>query len=192
MKQEICDVLKACYEKGWISTRDGNASYKRAYETDMLITPSGAVKYMLHPDNILIVPVEIKASSKASGEIKLHSKLQEHHKEQRAVLHVHPTHIVAAMYAGYSLQAISKEFPELYRYTKVGPTVPKLEPLTEALADKTCKRLGLDNSTGALKYDIVGQVNHGVTAVGKTLWEAFEHIERLEHICEIVLKSQVR
>ena len=34
--------------------------------------------------------------------------------------------IVAAIYAGCDLQAISAEFPEISRYTRVGPTVPAL------------------------------------------------------------------
>jgi len=36
-----------------------------------------------------------------------------------------------------------------------------------------------------------GQEGHGVMAVGRNPWDAFEHIERLEHICEIALKSGV-
>ena len=36
---------------------------------------------------------------------------------------------------------------------------------------------------------IVGQANHGVCAVGLNPWDAYEHIERLEHICEIALRS---
>jgi ribulose-5-phosphate 4-epimerase/fuculose-1-phosphate aldolase len=41
------------------------------------------------------------------------------------------------------------------------------------------------------EYDIVGQANHGVCAVAMDPWAAYEHIERLDHICEIVLKSGV-
>ena len=43
----------------------------------------------------------------------------------------------------------------------------------------------------SLEYDIVGQKDHGVCAVGNSPWDAFEHIERLEHICQIVLASGV-
>jgi L-fuculose-phosphate aldolase len=46
-----------------------------------------------------------------------------------------------------------------------------------------------EKGSNKIKYDIVGQANHGVCAVGANPWDAFEHIERLEHICEIVLKS---
>ncbi|MGE0646256.1 MAG: hypothetical protein AB7P24_21610 [Nitrospira sp.] len=45
---------------------------------------------------------------------------------------------------------------------------------------------------GILDFDIVGQANHGVCAVAMEPWAAYEHIERLDHVCEIVLKSGVR
>ena len=46
-----------------------------------------------------------------------------------------------------------------------------------------------NTGTNIVKYDIVGQAAHGVCAVGANPWDAYEHIERLEHICEIVLRS---
>jgi len=42
---------------------------------------------------------------------------------------------------------------------------------------------------GTLAFDIVGQADHGVCAVATDPWAAYEHIERLDHICEMVLKS---
>jgi ribulose-5-phosphate 4-epimerase/fuculose-1-phosphate aldolase len=38
---------------------------------------------------------------------------------------------------------------------------------------------------------LVGQANHGVCAVAIDPWAAYEHIERLDHICEIVMKNGV-
>ena len=49
--------------------------------------------------------------------------------------------------------------------------------------------MGLDDISGATKYDIVGIDGHGVVAIASTPWQAYEHIERLEHICKIVLVS---
>ena len=105
-------------------------------------------------------------------------------------MHVHATHIVAAIYAGFDLQVISAEFPEISRYTRVGPTVPALPALSRELADVTAECFGLGKD-GALAFDIVGQANHGVCAVATDPWATYEHIERLDHICEIVLKSGV-
>ena len=48
------------------------------------------------------------------------------------------------------------------------------------------KFLGKD---GKIAYDIVGQECHGVTAIAANPWDAFEHIERVEHICKIVLAA---
>ena len=48
-----------------------------------------------------------------------------------------------------------------------------------------------ESDSNKVIYDIVGQKNHGVCAIGANPWDAYEHIERLEHICEIVLKSGV-
>ena len=51
-------------------------------------------------------------------------------------------------------------------------------------------RTRLVDGEGAYFFDIVGQTGHGVTAIGPDPWSAFEHIERLEHICKIVLASR--
>ena len=83
-----------------------------------------------------------------------------------------------------------KPFPEVFRYTRVGPNVAVWDALSKELASDTSEKLGIEN--GIRKFDIVGQKNHGVTAVGKNPWEAFEHIERVEHICQIVLASGVQ
>jgi len=120
----------------------------------------------------------------------MHWNLQRDTRITRTVMHVHATHIVAAIYAGFDLQAISAEFPEILRYTRVGPAVPGLPALSRELADATAECFGLGKD-GTLAFDIVGQANHGVCAVAMDPWAAYEHIERLDHICEIVLKSGV-
>jgi L-fuculose-phosphate aldolase len=44
---------------------------------------------------------------------------------------------------------------------------------------------------GKIEFDIIGQSNHGVCVVAMDPWVAYEHIERLDYICEIALKSGV-
>ena len=89
---------------------------------------------------------------------------------------------------------MAAEFPEVSRYTRVGPTVPVLPVTSSELASATHKAFTQWETTGTniLKFDIVGQKNHGVCAVGPNPWDAYEHIERLEHICEIVLSSGIK
>jgi L-fuculose-phosphate aldolase len=93
------------------------------------------------------------------------------------------------MYAGIELSELVKEFPELGRYTRVAKNVPEVPPISQELADATIESLGLYKD-GAVDHHIVGIDRHGVVAVDTSPWRAFEHIERLEHICKIVLSSK--
>jgi L-fuculose-phosphate aldolase len=94
------------------------------------------------------------------------------------------------MYKGIDLQKLVDEFPELSRYTTVGPTVPMIPPITQELADACIENIGV-RGDGSLKYNIIGMDRHGAIAVDSSPWRAFEHIERLEHICKIVLQSNI-
>jgi len=192
MLTAIGDVMRECYARGWISTRDGNASVRRRGNSFFHITPSGVRKNKIEVEHLLKVKFsggELVYDGNPSGELHMHKLLQSHD-ITRAVIHAHPTHVVAAIRSGINLQEISKEFPELSRYTKVARTVPLLPVTSVELGECTANNLSLDRLTGKVKYDIVGQVAHGVCAVAHNPWDAFEHIERLNHICEIVLLSE--
>ena len=193
------DVMRRAYDKGWITTRDGNISLRMTGKDTLYITPSGWRKTILHPEHMIKIKItpagyELPKGSNPSGELDMHIKLQRHSRWTRAVVHLHPTNIIAAMYAGWDLQHIAEEFPEVSRYTKVGPSVPVLPVTSTVLAQATFEAMTDIKSTGTniVKYDIVGQAGHGVCAVGPNPWDAYEHIERLEHVCEIVLRSGIR
>lgn len=201
MLTAIGDVMRRTYERGWITTRDGNISMRKRGGKYLYITPSGWRKTIVHPEHIVRIEImkdpqtgtltpNVAAGQHPSGELWMHWNLQRDAKKTRTVVHVHATHIVAALYAGFDLQAISAEFPEISRYTRVGPTVPALPALSRELANMTAACFGIERD-GALAFDIVGQANHGVCAVAMDPWAAYEHIERLDHICEVVLKSGV-
>jgi L-fuculose-phosphate aldolase len=205
MLETICDTLVEAYRRNWITSRDGNVSIRHHDRDHFYITPSGVRKQTMQPDQfkkILIMPplygwkelpyTDISANLKPSGELPLHFGLQramgQHHDEVRVVVHLHPTYCIAAMHAGIDLSTVSAAFPELNRYTKVAPNVGDVAPISQELADRCHKNLQLDNA-GNIAYDIVGIKGHGVVAIDTSPWRAFEHIERLEHICQIVLAS---
>lgn len=191
----IGDVMRRCYEKGWITTRDGNASVRRSGSNCIYITPSGIRKNTIRVEDIIKMKIEggnelvIPEGSKPSGELHMHWLLQRGATSTRAVLHVHPTHVIAALHAGWDLQELCKPFAEIYRYTRVGPNVPEIPAVTERLGQATYLAMC---PTDNLEFDIVGQVGHGICAVAQDPWTAFEHVERLDHICEIVLKSGIK
>lgn len=196
MLTAVGDVMRRCYDKGWITTRDGNVSLRRRNSDILYITPSGWRKTIIHPEHIIRMKIDchgeltIPGGQNPSGEVEMHRLLQLENTVTRAVVHVHPTHIVAAMFAGWDLQELARLFPEVNRYTRVGPTVPTLPAVSSDLAVKTFDCM--TDPMGNRIFDIVGQAQHGVCAVASDPWSAYEHVERLDHICEIALKSGVR
>ena len=213
MLETCCDILVDAYKRNWITSRDGNISIRHHDRDHFYITPSGVRKQTLQPDQFKKIrlvdhvnPVppfltkswqeehytDISANLKPSGEIPLHFGLQkemgQHSNDVRVVVHVHPTYCIAAMHAGIDLSTISHAFPELNRYTRVAPNVGDVPPISQELADRGHENLQLDDY-GNIAYDIVGIKGHGVVAIDTSPWRAFEHIERLEHICQIVLAS---
>jgi L-fuculose-phosphate aldolase len=197
MLETISELFQEAYKRNWITARDGNASIRWHDRDHFYVTPSGIRKQTLQPEmfvkwdlknNKQIPYTDISNALKPSGEMHMHYGLQQKiDTEVRVVLHLHPTYTVAAMYAGIQLQDLAKEFPELSRYTSVAPNVPLIPPITEELAKECIRNIGYNPVTGKVKYNIVGMDRHGVVAVDTTPWRAFEHIERLEHICRIVL-----
>lgn len=203
MLTSIGDIMREAHKRGWITVRDGNISVRR--QEKFYITPSGGRKTIIHPEHILKAYIRSDGLrwrdtgiAKPSGELEMHYLLQttDDFAGCRAVVHLHPTHIIAAMHRGFNLQKLAEEFPEVSRYTRVGPVVPVLPVTSEILAKythayMTDEPLYEPSERPELAFDIVGQAGHGVCAVGKSPWDAFEHIERLEHICQIVLASGV-
>jgi L-fuculose-phosphate aldolase len=206
MLETICDTLVEAYKRNWITSRDGNVSIRHHDRNHFYITPSGVRKQTLQPDQFKKISIhgllwqeefysDISAKLTPSGEIPLHFGLQramgQHSNDVRVVMHLHPTYCVAAMHAGIELAELVKDFPELGRYTRVAPNVPDVPPISEELATKCHENLQLDDR-GNIAYDIVGIKGHGVVSIDTSPWRAMEHIERLEHICKIVLASGVK
>lgn len=217
MLETICETMVAAYNLNWITSRDGNVSIRHHDRDHFYITPSGIRKQTMQPELFKKIKIwrsinsgvgsavfnysweeleytDISKNLKPSGEIPLHFGLQkemgQHSNDVRVVMHFHPTYTVAAMHKGIELNKLVKDFPELGRYTKVAPNVPDVPPISQQLADETIARLGV-NRDGVIAHDIIGIKGHGVVAIDTSPWRTFEHIERLEHICKIVLASGV-
>jgi len=215
MLETCCDILVDAYKRNWITSRDGNISIRHHDRDHFYVTPSGVRKQNMQPEMFKKIAIErtinsgfgtgvfnyswhvieqtdLSGNLQPSGEMPLHFGLQkelgQHKDDVRVVVHVHPTYCIAAMHAGIDLSTISDQFPELNRYTKVAPNVGDVAPISQELGDACHRNLGLDRD-GNIAFDIVGIKGHGVVAVDVTPWRAYEHIERLEHICKIVLAS---
>ena len=200
MLETCSDLMRRAYNANFITARDGNISVAHYDRDHFWVTPSGIRKPDLQPNMWKKINKEtaeceiftdISSNLKASGELPLHWNLQKtlpDNIDTRVVVHLHPTYIVAALHRGLILNDLVNDFPELGRYTRVAPSTPDVPPTSVELGDACCENLQLDKK-GNLGFDIVGIKGHGCVAIDETPWRAYEHIERLEHICKIVLVS---
>jgi len=184
MLEAICKLLRDAYDKNWITSRDGNISWKPEGSDYFYITPSGVRKQETEPSqfkklSLRDLTVLDSNEFRPSGEVHLHHGLLKQTDQEHFVVHLHPTYTVAAMHKGVQLDQLARRFPELSRYTSIAPTVPVVPPISKDLAERCIDNL-------MTQHDIVGITAHGVVSRGNTLYDAYEHIERLEHICKIV------
>ena len=196
MIQDIISVLKDAYKRNWITPRDGNISYKTNGSSNFFITPSGLRKQDLKESDFIKLEINNHGwkqlnnfDFKPSGEIELHYELLKCVNKDICVVHLHPTNIIAMMYRGVDLSTLSSDFPELSRYTKIAKNTEIVPPLSKNLALQCKSNLLYNNNKNEFKNNIVGIPNHGIVSIGEDVYDALEHVERLEHICSIILLS---
>lgn len=210
MLDTMAEVMKEAYNRGWITTRDGNISLRRKTQDHLYITPTGVRKQNLTSEQIIKLHFPenryeedswrhmIRADDeyqqriiglKPSGELPFHYNLLVNiPTSNRVVLHLHPTYTIAAMYAGYDIREIANQFAELKGQTVVGGMVPDIEARTVSLAKGITQTFDL-KPDGSVNADIIGIHLHGVVAIDIDPIKCFGHVERLEHVCQIVLAA---
>ena len=81
------DVMREAYKRNWITTRDGNISLKRKNSNLLYITPSGVRKTIIHPEQIIKIPIkegilDLAEGINPSGELHMHWNIQKILQEQ--------------------------------------------------------------------------------------------------------------
>jgi ribulose-5-phosphate 4-epimerase/fuculose-1-phosphate aldolase len=185
------------HDNGYITARDGNACVRDG--ENFLVTASGVAKHELGVQTYVIVdrfgkvvesPVE---GNKPSIETMAHIDALTYTAYEASV-HVHSPNTVALfMLASDSASEsfpkyLNTKWPELFRYTKVAPTVPFLNPGSQKLHTAMIDSFVTGTANNMDMPDIVVMQRHGVLAVGKNLEHCREHIHRLEHVSTILLK----
>ena len=57
MLTAIGDVMRRVYERGWITTRDGNINMRKREGKYIYITPSGWRKTIVHPEHVVRIEI---------------------------------------------------------------------------------------------------------------------------------------
>jgi L-fuculose-phosphate aldolase len=182
IKEEICEIGRRVYDKGFAAANDGNISI-RVGENEVVCSPTMICKGFMKPEDICAVDLDgnqLAGKRKRTSEILLHLTIMKHRPDVKAVVHCHPPHATAFAVAGEAIpQCI---LPEVEVFMGEVPIAPYETPGAQGFADTVLPFLEATN-TIILK-------NHGTVSFGATLEEAYWKTEILDAYCRILLLSK--
>ncbi|MFN4245295.1 MAG: class II aldolase/adducin family protein [Brevinematia bacterium] len=178
IKREIVEVCRFMYDKGYITSKEGNLSYR--FGEYILITPSGVPKFKITESDIVVLKIDnLRCGIKmnASSEVFTHLECYESDKDVRCVLHAHPENTIV-------LNLLRHDFKEkllfeaeyflndIYISQYATPGTPEGAKVVKGV-----------------KSDIIILDKHGVIIKSRTdLWDAFFKLEILEKYSRILYK----
>lgn len=183
IKEEICEIGRRVYNKGFAAANDGNISY-RVGDNEVLCSPTMICKGFMTPDDICAVDLEgkqIAGKKKRTSEILLHLSIMKARPEVKAVVHCHPPHATAF---GVAREPIPQcVLPEIEVFLGEIPFAPYETPGGQAFADTVLPFLKPGTSCIIL-------TNHGTVSFGKTLEEAYWKTEIVDAYCRILILAK--
>jgi L-fuculose-phosphate aldolase len=181
LRQQICEIGRRIYEKGFVAANDGNIS-TRLDAGGVLTTPTGVSKGFMTPESLVVVDLDGRSLSggRPSTEIAMHLFIYRERPEVQAVVHAHPLYSTGFATAGLALEECVTA--EIIATLGSIPLAPYGTPSTEKLPETL--RPYLHHGDAFLL------ANHGAVTVGRELWEAYYKMERLEHYAQIIFISR--
>lgn len=183
LRKQLADIGRLSYDRRLTFGAGGNISV-RLDEHNILITPSGTIKGLLSPEQMVRVDVrteKAEGNGRPSMETPFHTALYRARADIGAVVHLHPPSCTALAVLSRILRpAITPEgVLVLGDYV---PTIRYASPGSEELAQVIVDGLGQGN-VGLLQ-------SHGALAVGRDLMEAFGRMETMEYIATLQLRCE--
>ncbi len=183
-KEHIIEICKRLYHRNLLAAGDGNVSYRES-DSEIWITPSGLNKGYLAPEDLALIDLSNNVlEGTPSTERLMHLEIYKTCPKAKAVIHAHPPTAIAWSVARPDMRELPKEcLSELILALGSVPIVPYCRPGTEEMGTKLIPLLP--------RYRVMILARHGGVSWGESLEEAFNGMERLEHTCEILFKSQL-
>ncbi len=180
LRARMVEIGRRMYERDYIAGPAGNLSV-RLGEDRFLTTPSGLHKAYLAPEQLLVVDLSGRVLEGAPGlrptsELPMHLEVYRQRADVGAVIHAHPITCVALSLVGHNLT--EPLIPEAVVLLGPVPTAPYATPSSE---ENRRAIAGL-----IANHQAIILAHHGVLTVGRTLDEAFDRLETLEHVARTV------
>lgn len=183
VKEDILEVGRRMYAKGFVASNDGNISVRVA-EDEILITCTGVSKGYMSASDILRVNIEGKVLSgdkKPSSEMKMHLAVYRNRPDVFAVCHAHPQKATAFAVARQICDKIA--LPEVIFSIGNVALANYATPTTQEVPDSIEDIIK--------NADAVLLANHGALTVGTDVFDAYYKMETLEHFAGIILYARL-
>ncbi len=181
-RKDLVDIARLSYERRLTFGSGGNLSL-RLDESTILITPSGTIKGLLSPEQMIKVDLGTGKAERGrpSMETPFHTGLYRARPDVGAVVHLHPPSCTTMALLGRELRPAITPEGVLVLGQKV-PMIGYATPGSSELAENIVNGLTKDNAA-LLK-------SHGALAVGKDIMEAFARMETMEYIAFLQLRCE--
>ena len=183
LRQQIVRVGQLLYEKGFISSSDGNISARMEPER-ILITPSGLHKGFLEADELLLVDEDgyrvgtsttTNRQLKPTSELPMHLEIYRLRPDVGSVVHAHPPTTNALSIAGIPLADCL--LPEVIVSLGLIPTTEYATPSSEENVRAIREFIG--------NHDALVLQRHGTVTVGRDPMQGFMRLETVEQNARI-------
>src|SRR5262245_63777682 len=182
LKEQICEIGRRIYAKGFAAANDGNISIRVA-ENEVLCTPTMVSKGFLKPEDICKCDLEGKqlaGTRKRSSEVLLHLAVYKQRPDVKAVVHCHPPYATAFAVAHEPIPKCV--LPEVEVFLGEVPIAVYETPGTQKFAE-TIVPYVKDCNTIIL-------ANHGTVTFGPDLEKAYWNSEIIDAYCKILLLAR--
>src|SRR3954466_5990897 len=182
LKEQMCDIGRRIWLKGFCAGNEGNHSYRIA-EHRALCTPTGIRKSALKPDDICTVDMEgkqVAGKRKRTSEVLLHLSIYNARPDVKAVIHSHPPHATAFAVAGVDLPTCIH--PEAEVFLGAVKTAKYVTPGDTRLGESILPYVK-DSNTILLQ-------SHGVVCFHAEMEQAYYQLEIVDAYARILLLAK--
>ncbi len=183
LREDIVQVGRLMFEKGWVAANDGNISI-RLDEERLLATPTGISKGMMRTEDMIVCNIhgdKLCGQRECTSEMGMHLAIYEKRPDIRAVVHAHPPVATGFAAAGRALNLAL--LPEVVISLGSVPLADYGLPGTPALTEGMMPYIP--------KYDAMLMANHGAVAYGEDVIQAYSKMEVVEHFARITLVAEL-
>lgn len=182
LRQEICEIGRRLYSKGFAAANDGNISY-RLSENEVLCSPTMICKGFMKPEDLCTVDMngkQLSGTKKRTSEILLHLAIMKERPDVKAVVHCHPPHATAF--------AIAREpIPQC--------VLPEVEVFLGDVPITKYETPGGQNFANTVlpfvkKTNVLILANHGTVSYGQSVEQAYWWTEILDAYCRMLMLAK--